>query len=288
MAKLSVPKWKGLSPEAPRFLFDITQGDKPLDIPLGVATYGNKVFVADSGNGLVQVFDADGRFLRSFPVKAKEKETVFRPPYPVGIAIDDEGNVYVSDVANRKVLVFDSSGKYLQDFPKEGGEVLKRPLSVTFAADKLYTTDVDDHKVKVFSSYGKLLRDFGGRGAGEGQFAYPNGVAVDKEGNIYVADSNNGRVQLFDEYGGFVKVFAKSLILPRGIAVDDLGRVHVVDTFAKKVFIYDMEGKLLFTYGHEGKDGRELQLPNDIAINNDVGRFYIADRGKDRVSAWGY
>lgn len=266
----------------PTFLLEITEGKHSLSAPLGVATWGDRVYIADSGNGQVVVTDLEGHYKFSFKVRAgKNKDS-----YPVGIDVSDSGNVYVSDLYQPMIKVFDLDGKYSEDFP-DSSYVLKKPLAVAYVDSKIYITDIGDQTVKVFDPSGTLERKFGWPGQRKGQLAYPNGIAVDEAGNMFVADSNNSRVQVFNARGKLLRVFEGELSLPKGIAIDKFQRVHVADALARKIFVFDKQGKLLFSYG-EAELGGDLAVPTGIAINEKASRVFITDRGKDCVSVWGY
>jgi len=266
-----------------KFLFNISGDGKELKTPLGVALSDNKLFVTDSGNSQVQVFTKKGRYLFSFKVVISGNKR----SYPMGIAVGDDGNIYVSEIANQKIMVFDPSGTYLHDFPKED-KVLVKPVALAFAGGKLYVTDVGDQSIKIFSSRGRLLRKFGRGGDGEGEFAFPNGIAVSGDGTIFVADSNNSRVQVFDGNGRFLRLLKGRFSLPRGIATDGEGRIHVVDTFAQMVRVFNKGGKLLFSYGQDTVEEGRLSFPNGIAIDDSARRIYIANRVKNCISVWSY
>lgn len=281
----------------PEFLFSI-QGKSedaritnPLRAPLGVAVFRNRVFVADSGNSEVKIFNLEGRFLSSFPVTtiAVEKPTT----YPVGITIDGDGKIYVSEIRSQKLMVFNFQGRFLYNFPKGGknARTLIKPLAMAFANNKLYVTDIGDQSVKVFDKRGKLLLKFGKMGSRKGDFLYPNGIAALEDGRILVADSNNRRVQVFNSRGKFLKFLGASKVLfnlPRGIAIDGQGRIHVVDTFLRAVFVFDAKGKHLFSYGEFSEGEDQFGFPNGIAISGSARKIYITDRGENCVMVWRY
>lgn len=266
-----------------KFLFNISGDGKELKTPLGVALSDNKLFVTDSGNSQVQVFTKKGRYLFSFKVVISGNKR----SYPMGIAVGDDGNIYVSEITDQKIMVFDPGGTYLHDFPKED-KVLVKPVALAFAGGKLYVTDVGDQSIKIFSSRGRLLRKFGRGGDGKGEFAFPNGIAVSGDGTIFVADSNNRRVQVFNKDSEFLTFFKGKLSLPRGIAIDGFRRAHVVDTFAQMVRVFNKGGKLLFSYGQDTVEEGRLSFPNGIAIDDSARRIYIANRVKNCISVWSY
>ncbi len=102
---------------------------------------------------------------------------------------------------------------------------------------------------------------------------------------VWVADTNNGRVQAFTRRGRVLSV-VEGLAAPRGIAVYR-GLVHVVDVFQHRVFIFDAAGDLRYTFGGRGLGEGAFNFPNDIAIDG-LGVIYVADRENNRVSVWSY
>jgi len=278
--------WQFLKPEPPKgphFLFKILGDSKSnFERPLAATTQGDKIFVVDSGRRQTQVFDKWGEFLFSFPAKSAKDEAL---SYPAGIVVGRKKEIYVSDLKRGRILVFNSRGKYLTDFPKDTS-LIKKPLALAFALNKLYVTDVGDQSVKIFDLKGKLVRKFGKTGKKQGQFSYPNGIAVSKKGFIFVSDSNNKRIQVFDQLGKFEYIIGRRVLtLPRGIVIDQFNRIHVADTLAFKVAVFKMKGDYLFSYQEPQTD---VTFPQGLAINAESRRIYVTDRLNGWVSVWEY
>lgn len=274
--------------EPPKFLFNISgKGEDALGRPSGVAVADEKIFVADSKNGRVQVFNSKGKLDFSFPASKNKKST---NSYPLGIALDGTGQIYATELRSQKLLVFDSDGNFVSNFPPKNTKQLKKPLAITFTNNKLYVTDAGDQKVKVFNKNGKLLLKLGKTGTDQRRLAFPNGIAVLGDRAIFVSDSNNRRIQVFNSKGKFKFMFGGSkLALPRGIAIDWLERLHVVDVFGRKVTVFDKGGNLLFSYGAGATQQNEKEsLPDGIAVDNSTRRIYVTDRLNNIISVWGY
>ncbi|MDI6717074.1 MAG: 6-bladed beta-propeller [Actinomycetota bacterium] len=262
-------------------------------MPLNIAISNKYLFVTDSGNKRVAILTRSGSFIASFSGFASELSQ------PIGVAIDKQKRIYVSMLRGSKgeIMVFSGNSDFLYRFPQNLGDgsaipnaTLGKPVSLFSAGNLLYVTDVLDQDIKVYNLEGKLVLRFGRPGNKEGEFLYPNGIAVDKSGNIYVSDSNNARIQVFDKNGNFLYLFSGTekdpLSLPRGIAIDKQERLHVVDSFKHKVFVFTKTGRLLFTYGGFGRTGDGLAYPNGIAIDRESGDIYIADKLNNRISVW--
>ncbi|MGQ9513231.1 SMP-30/gluconolactonase/LRE family protein [Thermodesulfitimonas sp.] len=128
--------------------------------------------------------------------------------------------------------------------------------------------------------------------SGGGEFYYPNGIAVSPDGRIFVADTNNCRVQIFDTQGKFLAMWTGDLAkhegyfaTPTGIAFDKKGNVYVADALSQRVTIFSKEGKMLPAVAKqvgapEEKDS--LCCPTGVWIDSRQ-RLYVADYGNLRV-----
>jgi len=277
----------------PAFVTSISgENEGRLNNPLNVAVADNLIYIADSGNGRISVFSQTGVFKNSIN-PAPDTQTA----YPFSVTTDRKRRIYLTLTAGaeNKIMVFDANGRFLYRFP-EGISAASdyivpgKPVAIFSANEKVYVTDVVDQDVKVYDLDGKLITKFGRPGTAKGEFLYPNGVTADDDGYIYVSDSNNGRVQVFNEKGEFSHLFVAPentpMALPRGIAIDKLGRVHVVDTFKHQVFVFGKKGEFLFSYGKFGAKEDGLSYPNGIAIDSKTGKIYIADKMNNRISVW--
>ncbi len=285
----------------PTFSFHVygrsAYGAGALSRPLGAAVSEDRLFVADTGRERIQVFDKSGDFLMSFAAKAPEQapgraggqpsSVSFFPGRPLSISVSPDGRVFVAVSGNPRLLVFDAQGRFESLFPPLKQPGLRSPLATVATRDKVYVTDAANQCMIVFSREGIELLKFGSSGEKPGRFYFATGLAVDSVGSMYVADSNNGRVQAFDSVGqALFETPREWLTLPRGVALDRLGRIHVVDAFNHRVAVLSRDGTPLFNYGQRGTGEGELNFPAGIAIDNS--QIYIADKENDRISVWEY
>jgi DNA-binding beta-propeller fold protein YncE len=210
---------------------------------------------------------------------------------PFGIDVDPKGNVYVLDGTLKRVHVYDASGK----FQKMLGQDMKwsRPAGLALDAPRrrLYVVDaggVDtaDHRVRAIDiDTGKALFDVGKRGDGSGEFNLPRDAVVGADGLLYVVDSGNFRIQVFDDKGKFVKTFGAvgrqsgQFARPKEIAADAEGNIYVADSAFGNFQIFNKEGQLLLDVGSRGPADApaRFMLPSGIAVDSD-GRIYMVDQ----------
>ena len=164
------------------------------DDPRGVTLYDNQVYVCDSNNYRIQVFDLNLNFVRSIGSYGKGR-CEFKETYDV--KFDTAGNMYVADHGNERVQVLDTSGQFIRVFGLEGEGKLRRPSGLHIVDKYVYVSDRDGHCIVVYETTGEFVTSFGMCGWNEGEFQYPNCITSCADGFIYVCDIRNYRVQIF-------------------------------------------------------------------------------------------
>lgn len=270
---------------APYYSFTISGGPGVLALkqPLGVAASpsGDRVYVADTPNGRIEVFDGRGRLLFAFnKIGAGMKLRL-----PVYVAVNSMGKLYVTDRLLGGVFVFERDGGYIhQLFPKKNPRFEWQPLAIAFdSEDNIYVTDVGiRQRILVMGLDGKVKKIVDG---GSDPLSFANGLAVDKYRNIFVSDSNHGRLRVFNPDGKQVDNYATGG-LPRGMTMDGRGRLLVVDSLGQRVKVYDNGWRSLGSFGSGGLQAGAFNFPNGVSTDDD-GRVYISDRANNRVEVWG-
>ncbi|GHH97479.1 6-bladed beta-propeller [Neobacillus kokaensis] len=263
--------------------------EKPLNKPMDVAKIGSLIYVTDTNNQQVQVFDQSGNTISRIG-KAGSGKGEFQFPY--GIAGDKNENIYVADLYNGNISIFNSKGKFIKYFPDQSN-VLKAPGGLRIYEEKLYVTDIKENKLFIFSLDGKKLMEIGGAGAGNGQFIAPNAVAVDKDQQVYVTDSGNNRVQVFNKDGKFIKLINGTkdgkgdsiFVNPRGVGVDSKGTIYIVSNMSHNIYVYDKDGNEAAVLGGMGTDNGQLYLPNGLFIDEN-GAIYVTDTINKRIQVF--
>lgn len=265
--------------------------------PSGVAVSpsGDRIYVTQSeGDRAGLVFDASGTKVGTMAPPA----STGTDHAPVYLAIDPlTSEVYVSDRLAGAIYIYDRDGAYQRTFtlaqPRPGWQ----PLGLAFdTKGSLYVTDLSGpfQKVLVIDRAAAVVRTLGEND----KLNFPNGVAVDGAGNVYISDSNNGRLLMYGSDGTVRAQVGRgagqgNLGLPRGLAVDGSGRVLVADSTGQGVFVYrppaGAERRLdyLGFVGGEGVSDGTFEYPNSVAVDA-RGRVYVADTFNDRVQIWSY
>ncbi len=166
-------------------------------LPLGIRVDGSNLLVTETTSGLHRVLklDRQGALTLQFGQEGKG-ENPQDLWFPNGAVADARGRIYVSDSDNGRVQVFDPGGKLLYSI---NGFSLPHGLDLD-EYGRLHVVDTVGQEVKVYDVSGDraaLLFSFGTLGDGDGQFNYPNDIAIDGNDRVYVADRANNRVQVW-------------------------------------------------------------------------------------------
>lgn len=178
--------------------------------------------------------------------------------------------------------------------------LLDSPRGIAFAPDgTVYVADSRNHRIQHLDSEGNVLHvwgsfaDVSGGSAPGGTFNEPWGVAVGRDGSVYVADTWNHRVQKFTSEGQFIKMWGyfgqgeapEAFWGPRGLAVDSRNRLYVTDTGNKRVVVFDADGDFVTQFGASGFEIGQFDEPVGIAVGLDD-KVYIADTWNQRVQVF--
>lgn len=251
-----------------------------------------RVYVADSGNHRIQVFDANGNFVTGWGSFGTEAG-LFNEPW--GIAVD-ESYVYVTDTWNHRVQKFTLDGRFVAAFGQSGTVGDDSSLGLFFGPraivllpnNRLLVTDTGNHRMQVLSRDGEFLRQVGLFGSQLGQLNEPVGLAVTADGQVFLADTWNGRIQhldpnLFADAEWHINAWSGQSINNKPyLALDSLNRVYVTDPEGYRILIFTPDGQYLARFGKFGTDLNSFGLPNGLAFDAQ-NNLYVADAGNHRV-----
>jgi DNA-binding beta-propeller fold protein YncE len=252
-----------------------------LDHPTGVAYDGqNTIYVTESVQGKILVFDRDGKNGRLFSTRDQAVRN------PTGIDVGTDGLIYVADPPNSVVFVFDSQGNKVREIK------VSAATWVHVDRDRVYV--LNDATLFVTDLQGNPLGQWGSFGREVDQLATPGGVTADAARRVYIGDLGNYRVvALGPDLSRLWQVGAVALTDeaansrpfggPAGITVGGDGNIYFLDGVSSKIFVVDKSGKLISQpLSGPGNADDQLYLPRSIDwMDRDL--FVIADTFHNRI-----
>jgi DNA-binding beta-propeller fold protein YncE len=270
-------------------------GDGQFSHPQSAAVnLGNgQVYVADTNNARVQVFNASGGVVDSLSAAQDFS--------PQDVAVDPtNGNVYVA--SPHRIHVWTSAGVPLANWQPSGVAA-----AYGIAADGSNHVYVSDTQSSVIQKYSVLLGNptgpptaVGAPGTGAGQMQQPKGLTLDSGGNLYVADPSNNRIDVFNSAGTFVRQLAMpsytvyaggstfaGVVHPQDVATDGSGRVFAPDTgtHSNLVAVLGADASVQQLFGSPDSDPGNpcaVHAPWGVATSPS-GRLYVVSTGNDLV-----
>ncbi|MGE0083825.1 MAG: PKD domain-containing protein [Desulfococcaceae bacterium] len=267
-----------------------TQGkaDGQFDIPVGICTDNEYVYVVDQKNDRVQKFDFNGNFISKWGKEGSGDGEFYAP---AGVVADKNGYVYVAGKSRNRIQKFTSSGQFVANWESRGSrdgffEMLSGiSLLETGGETRIFVADKNNDRIQKFDENGQHLQTWEKTENGEPLFDMPFDIAVNSS-FAYVTDNANNRILKFSLSGEFLGKWGESgagngqFANPQGIALDEDGNVYVADTSNERIQIFDANGNFVRTWGEFGYAPGQLSNPKDILVRNGV--VYVTDYG-DRI-----
>ena len=255
--------------------------------PFDVAVRQGRIYVTDTVNRAVFVIDMPNESGFTFGDRGDDGDVT----KPLGIAIDNDGNVYVVDNTELNVKIYSPAGAFKRKF--DVSRWAKRPTGLDVSPDgsRLFLVDTggvdsQDHRVLVLDAdKGTLINSIGTRGTGDGEFNLPRDVHLGRDGLLYVTDGGNFRVQALTQDGQHVRRWGQpgrrlgQFSRPKGISIDPDGNVYVADAAFGNFQIFAPDGTLLMFVGTRSTtpEPAKYMLPAGIDVDED-GRIYFIDQ----------
>jgi DNA-binding beta-propeller fold protein YncE len=284
-------------PKKPARWKKLLLGEDPAQTPTAALVKPYGIAVAPTG----EVYVTDTAAGRVFAFNAAAKTVTFvgaggtgRVTKPIGVAVDADGTVFVADSALNRIFGYRPDGNLALAIGREGELENPSGLAVDRVNSLLYVADSKKHQVMCYSSTdGSQVRVIGERGEEPGKFNFPTNLSVDQQGRLYVADTLNFRVQVFDKDGSFLKVIGGigdrpgRMNRPKGVGVDSEGHIYVADASFNNFQLFDFDGNVLLFVGTAGREFGEFLLPAGLFVDHQD-RIYVADQGNARVQVFQY
>ena len=212
--------------------------------PWGIAVAPNgHTFISDYTYHQIHVFDEQRKYIRSFGQPGSGNGQL---QHPIGVAVDAEGLMYVADYSTNRIEVLREDGTFVRQFTS--GE-LRGPWSVAVNNKLVYVGEWSSCRISIFTLEGQLIRTIGSQGSGPGQFNIPSAPAFSPDGDMYVADRNNHRIQVFNSDGVYQREFGGGQLKnPFDILITADGHVLVADYGNKCVVIFNTTGQIIHSF----------------------------------------
>jgi len=292
----SVSSEEDVSGKRKRKLEDVILGRDPgkkirrLRQPYGICVDSKgKIYVSDSGQAVVFVFDQETNQVSFIGTKGRGKLV-----WPTGIAVDKDFNLYVSDSRLKTVLKYNAAGEYQFALGKKGDFTNPTGLAIDQKRNRLLVVDTRAHHIKVFAlKDGQFITQFGERGWQEGLFNFPTNIAVGKDGYVYIVDTGNHRVQVFDKHYDYYDDFGTlgthpgQFRRPKGITLDSDNNIYVIDSDFNNFQIFNQEYQILMPVGRYGRSPGQFWLPAGIFVDS-RDRVFVVDTMNKRVQIFQY
>jgi YD repeat-containing protein len=233
--------------------------------------------------------------------------------HPQAVAVDASGNAWVADTENNRIEKFSSTGTFIAAYGTKGTGVLQFSspwgVAVNQTTGNVYVGDTGNNRIEELSSSGAFVEVIGwsvnssGKaelevcktsckagtvGSGNGQFDEPSGLTIDSQGNLWVADEANNRVQELSSTGTYISQFGSKgsgngqLIEPSDVAISE-GNLYVTDKTNNRIEEFSPGGAYIAQFGTLGSGQGQFNDPAAIVANQTSGDLFISDTNNSRV-----
>ena len=260
-------------------------GSSALNRPTGIVVdFQSNIFISDTGNDRVVKCDEKGRFVDEIGGFGSGVGEFNRPTYMVS---DNGLNLYVMDAQNKRIQRLDRNLNFIsaieiQDDGDFAGLGLPEGIALT-PSGEIVVSDIEADLLIQLSGFAEYKTTYGGFGEMEGGLRDPLGVFVDRNGDIYVADSRNDRVAVFDQFGNFLRSLGEKVLNdPAGVTVGRDGAIYVANTGGNTLIVLAREGDLIAEYGKSEQGMMALSEPTDLEFGPQ-GKLFLVDSGNHRI-----
>ena len=261
-------------------------GERQFEKPRAIAVSPvDATLVVIDRQGRVQLFDADSNFIREWSMPEIEKGT------PTGCSIDAQNLLAIADTHYHRIMIYTLEGQLLHQFGEYGGQPGQMIYPTDVVRDEegnFYITEYGDtDRVLKYSKDYEFIKQWGERGPDSGQFQRPMSLVIFEE-RLYVADTGNHRIQVYDlagelqhDFGGLGEEPGK-FNYPYDIAVDQQGRIYVCEYGGNRIQRVSATGESQASWGGFGREPGLMCSPWGVAINPE-GRLIVADTLNHRI-----
>jgi len=239
-----------------------------------------------------------------FRISIREEQKSRHLPSAIGVAVDVKGNIYVVDSANNSICVLDADGGFQKELGRSGwraGEFgIPANIAINFIRDEfLYVVDSGNNRIQACNLADGIFKVIVGEEESSAELLRrskisldsPQGIAVDRNGNLYIADTGNHRFLKINPQGKLLMskgVFGWAdgqFQSPIDLVVDERKNVYVVDAGNHRIQKFDFSGNFLTTWGRKGVQNGQFKEPRYIAKDR-FDNIYVVDQGNRRIQVF--
>ena len=254
---------------------------KDMITPYGIAFNSQgKLVISERADSQISIFDTEGQRIR---ILSNSPDGMKRPR---GIAIDDTDHIYVS--SENKLQKFTSSGELIKTVGQKGSKEGKfnEPHGIVLYDRELYVCDSMNDRIQVFDVDLNYIRSIGSRGKERGKLSMPQDIKFDSDGNMYIAEWGNARVQVMDSRGYSLRVFGEEDKLGRPSALHIADKyVYVSECDGDCIVVYETSGEFVTSFGKHGDGKGKFTSPRSIISCADS-YIYVCDEDNNRVQVF--
>ena len=275
-------------------------GRGQFNLPLGLVTdKHDRIYIADSKNKRIQIFQLTGVEQEALPIAACEPPTIeYDSSIIAGLRIldidyiPDDGLYAVTEIDND--LIYRGRKRDILNKYNKNENKLRNPKGLCVLKDgKILVADTGNHQLQFISPSGINEYQFGVKGKDISQFNALEGVAVNRQGYVYVADTKNHRIQVFNADGIYMSSFGErskesnkkaapgTFLKPKELVFSTKDELYVLDSGNKRIQIFNTQGQFIREIGSVSDDV-QFVTPIDIAMD-ERDYLYVADQGKHAV-----
>ena len=247
----------------------------------------DRIYIVDF-TARIQVFDGDGKYLG-----LSWTTPDYRNGRPSGLSIDRDGNLLVSDSHYHCLRIYSPDGVELK---KIGGEAGTGPGQLGYVSDAIQDADGfyyiaefgENSRITKLDPEGKFVKFWCSPGDQPGELSRARALVLGPDGNLYVADACNHRIQVFTRDGELVRCWGTEgrqpgeLSYPYDLAFNAAGELYVMEFGNHRVQKFTPDGKSLGCWGGPGRESGQLYSPWALAIDS-KGRVHVIDTENHRV-----
>ena len=267
----------------------------------GGLTFNEKgeILVVEGGRQCVSTFSREGTNLSSFGSPTLLGEHILSKPH--GVAVLDD-TILVTDSGKHCISMFTSEGNFIKSVGELGSGPLQfdEPMGISIhpSSKHIYVTEYKNNRIQVLKLEPdlKFVDTFGSKGEKHGEFIKPWDVSFNSDGFVYIADSGNHRIQVFeyrDSKWNFIRTIGKEgrdegqLMWPSSVFIDHKNQnlVYVTEDDNYRVSIFTDSGEFLNSFGKKGTSPGEFDLPHGIIVDEN-GYIYVSDHKNNSIQVF--